>query len=62
MKLKYIDGQDWDWLNDYDCDIRKCYSPYKGLVAVISNTTVKYQLTFIMKSHQRFYLMKGINA
>lgn len=45
MKIKYIDGESWAWLNAFSCEIKKIEEPFKGTVSIIKDATVKYPLT-----------------
>lgn len=45
LKIKYIDGEAWDWLDNYSCDIKKVEGIMGGMISVVSDTTVKYSLT-----------------
>jgi len=45
VKIKYIDGEGWDWLKTYSCKIYRSRLPYIGTISVIDNTNVHYPLT-----------------
>ena len=45
MKIKYLDGEGWDWLDDYACEIRSVNGHISGVVSYVSQTRVKYPLT-----------------
>lgn len=59
MKIKYIDGEGWDWLKTYSCDISKVEEPYKGTISLISDTTVRYQLTVDYEDSSKILFDEG---
>ncbi len=59
MKTKYIDGEGWDWLDTYTCDIYKVEDPYKGYVSVVRDARVKYPLTVDYETSSRVLFDEG---
>jgi len=45
LKTKYINGEGWDWLDNYSSDIKRVDGAFTGMISVISDVTVKYRLT-----------------
>lgn len=44
MKIKYLNGESWDWLKDYSCEIVELDGSRNGVMSIIKNTIVHYQL------------------
>ncbi len=59
MKVKYIDGEGWDWLDTFKCDIYETASPYKGYVSIVSEAKVKFPLTVDYESSSRVLFDEG---
>lgn len=45
LKIKYIDGSGWDWLDTYACHIKKVDGYMKGTISIVYDTKVTYPLT-----------------
>lgn len=45
LKIKYIDGEGWDWLDTYSIDVKRVKGYMNGMLSVVYNATVKYKLT-----------------
>lgn len=44
MKIKYLDGSDWNWLDSYESKIKRIEGKYSGWISLITKTKVKYPI------------------